>query len=95
MSKRQNQSPEFKAKVALDALKGEQTIAELASRFGVCPTMIHGWKPALLEARLASSSAASKEAPRLTKSRGKNCLPRLGSWLWPMIFCHESSSLGA
>ena len=53
MSKRKNHSPEFKAKVALEALKGERTVVELASQFGVHPTMIHSWKRALLEGALA------------------------------------------
>ena len=47
MSKRKQHHPEFKAKVALEALKGEETVSELASRFGVHPTMIHQWKRAL------------------------------------------------
>jgi transposase-like protein len=49
MSKRKQHHPEFKAKVALEALKGEETVSELASRFGIHPTMIHQWKRALLE----------------------------------------------
>ncbi len=37
MSKRKQHHPEFKAKVALEALKGEETVSELTSRFGIHP----------------------------------------------------------
>lgn len=47
--KRKTYSAEFKAKVALAALKNEETTAELSQRFGVHSTMINTWKRALLE----------------------------------------------
>lgn len=50
MSKKRKQyPPAFKAKVALAALKGDETIAELAQRFEVHPTMITSWKRALVD----------------------------------------------
>ena len=48
-TKRRNHSPEFKAKVALAAIRNEQTTAELSQRYGVHPTMISTWKKELIE----------------------------------------------
>jgi putative transposase len=47
--KRQHHTAAFKAQVALAALKGDKTVNELASQYGVHPTLIHGWKKQLLQ----------------------------------------------
>ena len=50
MSKKRNQyKSAFKAKVALAAIKGDQTTAELAARFQIHPTMVSNWKRELQE----------------------------------------------
>ena len=47
--KRKTFSSEFKAKVAIAALKGQQTVNEIAAEFGVHPTQVNSWKKQLLE----------------------------------------------
>ena len=46
---RKKHSPAFKAKVALEALKGEETTAEIAGRFEVHPSQVRTWRRALIE----------------------------------------------
>jgi transposase-like protein len=47
--KRRNHSSAFKAKVALAAVKGDHTLAELAEQFDVHPNQIQDWKKRLVE----------------------------------------------
>ena len=49
MAKRRQHSPQFKAKVALEALKGIETVQQLAARFEIHPTQISTWKRQLLD----------------------------------------------
>ena len=57
---RRNHSPAFKAKVALAAIKGEQTLVELAQNFDVHSNQIKQWRDQLLE----GATGLFGEAPR-------------------------------
>ena len=46
---RRKHNPAFKAKVALEAVKGQETVAQLAARYEVHPAQIQAWKKALIE----------------------------------------------
>jgi len=49
MTKRKNHSPDFKARVALEAIREEMTLAELSKKYGVHPTQVSTWKRAAIE----------------------------------------------
>jgi transposase-like protein len=62
--KRKSFSNEFKAKVAIEALKGQKSVAEIASEFEVHTTQVNNWKKQMLEgaADTFSKKLENKEA---------------------------------
>ena len=62
---RRNHSPAFKAKVALAAIKGEKTLAELAQQFDVHPNQITSWKAQLLEGAAGCSGRSRRRTQRI------------------------------
>jgi transposase len=62
MRKRKNYPPEMKARIALEALRGDQTMAELSSRYKVHPNLIAKWK------RKAQEGMVDVFAERLKKN---------------------------
>src|SRR3954467_11694349 len=86
MSKtRRNHESAFKAKVALEALKGEQTVAEIASKLH--PTLVNEWKRQLAD---GASSRKGRARPRRPASfTGKSA-----SRKWNWIFWHAGAEPG-
>ncbi len=61
---RRNHTPVFKSKVALAAIKGDKTVAELSQQFDVHPNQITQWKMQLLErAGIVFEGGGQKESP--------------------------------
>ena len=70
---RRNHTASFKAKVAIAAIKGDQTIAELSKRFDVHPNSIVQWKSQLLEraAEAFGGDAGKASGPDITELHAK------------------------
>lgn len=71
---RRNHSPAFKAKVALEAIKGEQPLITIAERFDVHPNQITKWKRQLLDGAAAvfgEAEQAKEGGPSIAELHAK------------------------
>lgn len=75
--KRRNHSPEFKAKVALAAIKGDETLNQLSQRFGINANLIVKWKKQLLE-NSAKVFASGKELAPDREAEIKDLQAKIG-----------------
>ena len=94
MSKRRNHDAGFKARVALEAVKGERTVSELAAEYGVHPTMIHQWKKALLDGASDIFDRGGKKKAEVDEETVRLLHAKIGELAVANDFCHESSSPG-
>jgi transposase len=76
--KRRKFSPEFKARVALEALSGDQTMSELSSKFGVHPNQISAWKGQAKEGIVDSFSGRKKSDNQDRESQIRDLHAKIG-----------------
>ena len=93
MTKRKRYSAEFKAKVALAAIREELTTAELARKYDIHPTMISGWKRTAIENMAAAFGAASPSEPQISEKEVEKLHAKIGQLVIERDFLSAASSL--
>ncbi len=76
---RRNHTATFKAKVALAAIKGEKTLAELAEQFDIHPNQITQWKSQLLEGAVGVFGGDAKADPAVATVDLKTLHAKIGA----------------
>lgn len=87
---RKRYTAEFKAKVALEAIRGELTLAELAAKHGIHPTMIATWKRQAI-AGMATTFSGTAEA---SKAAGEAEIEKLHAKIGQLVVERDFLSKG-
>ena len=93
MGKRRRYGADFKAKVALEALRGELTAAQLATKHGIHPTMVSDWKRQATDGLTAvfSERSAARETAQATEAEIEKLHAKIGQLLVERDFLAKAS----
>ena len=91
--KRRRYGAEFKAKVALEALRGELTTAQLATKHGIHPTMVSDWKRQATQGLTAvfADRSAAQETAKATEAEVEKLHAKIGQLLVERDFLAKAS----
>ena len=87
---RRKHSPAFKAKVALEAMRGEKTIAEIASQYEIHPNQIMQWKKQLAEEAAGIFENGQTRKPQDEKALIKKLYQEIGQLKVEKDFLEDS-----
>src|SRR6201985_929695 len=95
--KRKRYSADFKAKVALEALRGELTAAQLASKHSIHQTMVGEWKKQAMEglAAVFSDRSVAQETAKSSEAEVEKLHAKIGQLLVERDFLAKAFGLGA
>jgi transposase len=93
MTTRKRYSAEFKAKVALEAIREELTTAELAKKYDIHPTMISGWKRTAIENMATAFGSSAPAAPLISEKEVEKLHAKIGQLVIERDFLSAASSL--
>ena len=89
---RKRHTAEFKARVALEAIKGEQTLAEIGAKHGIHLTMVAAWKKAAIEGMANSfSPKGSAPAPTVSAAEVSKLHAKIGQLIMERDFLAKAS----
>ena len=89
--KRRNHSSAFKAKVALEALKGESTLTEIAEKYDLHPNQIQRWKNDLIEGA-AEIFGSNKKERKTTEAEIEKLHAKIGELTMERDFLSKAFS---
>lgn len=91
--KRRRHDPEFKARVAIEALKNIRTASEIAKEFQIHPAQVSDWKKQMLDGASDLFGAGKRNPPRKTLRRKRTIsTPKSDSRPSKSTFCEKSQN---